>query len=360
MNPPSIVSQCFSHPKRLLQHPHVRPPQATTPPPQPVHQHKRAQGFGDSEFGAFVSVPPSQDPMSLDFDADATTSLAPAPQSTIPFLTYFAAGATTAAERNRRDVLDKLLEHQDDASYFLNSIAETRTPPSIAPPVTHPPNTNKAMRPESRNILKGAPTSKSTSRVSSPPLPKRSCVTPIDIITHRIDHVSPLVLLPTTGTTAAVLVSSSTRHPVTSLQAWYPSFTFSSSAPNTISHGSSPFASAAIKHGSPFASTPYIPPSGAPVIALGIMVSQRRCCQMRNWTWVASTATAPALAAECKAKGRPAKGKGVTLLGRREGTIGVLNEEIADLLRPRNKPATDVYEHSVGTKDVFQMRWRWE
>ncbi|KAF9232717.1 TLD-domain-containing protein [Melanogaster broomeanus] len=279
-----------------------------TPPATPTH----------SEFGAFVSVPPSQDPLSLDFDGDATTSLAPAPQSTIPSLTsvfskpthlgnssleyfdQFTANAKTAAERNRRDVLDELLEHQDDPLYFLNALAESRTPPSTAPPLS---NTNKVVRPESRNSLKGAPTSKSTSRVPLPP--------------RLSGAASPPSVSSPTGSTTSLPLSSS---PLPA----QPQLSSSPPAHGTLSRLSSSLVS-------------LLPTSRAPGFG-GDRTWDHGFSETllpdEELDVVAPTATAPALATEWKAKGRPAKGKGVTLLGRREGTVGVLNEEIADLLRP--------------------------
>ncbi|KAF9218650.1 TLD-domain-containing protein [Gyrodon lividus] len=361
-------------------------PPVTAPTSRPIYQRKRTHSSADSEFGTFVSVPPSQDPLSLDFDfasSNATASLAPAPQFTTPSLTsvssktaqignssldyfdQFTSNAKTAAEQNRRDVLHELLEHQDDPLYFLNTPARTQTPPSVTPPalptakheeiadaiMSELSKAKMIMRSQSRSSLKGPPTSGSRSRV---PLPPRLSGT-----------ASPPSISSPTGSTTSLPLSSSPPPQVSSsppahgtlsrlsssLVSFLPSarprltlptssatlpssFAVPSSAPNTISHGPSPFASAAITHGSPFASTPYVPPSGAPGFA-GDRTWDRgfseALLQDEELGVVDPTGLGPVV--EMKSKGRAIR-KGVTLLGRGEGTVGVLNEEIADLIRP--------------------------
>ncbi|KAF8835812.1 TLD-domain-containing protein [Paxillus ammoniavirescens] len=352
-------------------------------PSRPAHQRKRTQGSADSDFGAFVSVPPSQDPLSLDFDfasSDVVASSTPTPHSmsltfvspqpgysgnsSLNYFDRFTSSAKTAAEQNRRYVLDELLEHQDDPLYFLNTSERTQSPPPTASPDSHTlpttkheeiadaimselSKTNIIVRSQSRNSLRrsriplpprlsgtasppsiSSPTGSTTSLPlsSSPPLPpaQMSSSPPAHGTLSRLSS-SLVSLLPSSRPRGTLPTSAATLPP---------SFAASSSAPSTIS-GSSPFASAAITHGSPFASTPYIPPTGAPGFAGD-----------RTWDHGFSEAllqdeelgvvdpTGLGLTVEMKAKGRRTTRKGVTLLGRGEGTVGVLNGEIADLLRP--------------------------
>ncbi|KIK92085.1 hypothetical protein PAXRUDRAFT_595630 [Paxillus rubicundulus Ve08.2h10] len=347
---------------------------------RPGHQRRRTHGSADSDFGAFVSVPPSQDPLSLDFDfapSDAVAPFAPAPHSTslafvspqpgylgnssLNYFDRFTSSAKTAAEQNKRDVLDELLEHQDDPLYFLNTSERTQTPPSIVLPGPHAPvttkheeiadaimselsKTNIIVRSQSRNSLRrsriplpprltssppsiSSPTGSTTSlplSSSPPPPPHMSSSPPGHGALSRLSS-SLVSLLPSTRPRGTLPTAAAT----------FPqSFAASSSAPSTIS-ASSPFASAGITHGSPFASTPYIPPTGAPGFA-GDRTWDRgfseALIQDEELGMVDPVGLGPTV--EMKAKGRSTTRKGVTLLGRGEGTVGVLDGEMADLVRP--------------------------
>lgn len=79
----------------------------------------------DSEFGAFVSVPVSEDPLALNFDLkeqsdppivnrDVTAS-----NPSLTFFDKFAQDAKVASDRNKQGVLDELLKHEDEPLYWL-------------------------------------------------------------------------------------------------------------------------------------------------------------------------------------------------------------------------------------------------
>ncbi|KAF8575745.1 hypothetical protein K439DRAFT_1307055, partial [Ramaria rubella] len=76
-----------------------------------------------SDFGAFVSVPASMDPLQqplADFDpyaASSSTSSTTAAAS--GFFERFTVEAKERAEENERRVLSELLEHEDDPLYWL-------------------------------------------------------------------------------------------------------------------------------------------------------------------------------------------------------------------------------------------------
>ncbi|KAF8121075.1 hypothetical protein EV363DRAFT_1129120, partial [Boletus edulis] len=93
---------------------------ATEQPPPIARPRKSTHSSSDSaDFGAFVSVPPSQDPLSSNpGHARPTTS---AHNHSLVYFDQFTTHAKTAAERSRREVLDELLEHQDDPMYFLDT-----------------------------------------------------------------------------------------------------------------------------------------------------------------------------------------------------------------------------------------------
>ncbi|KAJ3482355.1 hypothetical protein NLI96_g7033 [Meripilus lineatus] len=95
------------------------------PPSKPFsHRHTRTVST-DSDFGAFVSVPATEDPLLLQLadgepsTASAVTSVSFSPLGDLGFFDRFTEGAKAATERNQRKVLDELLEHQDDPLYFL-------------------------------------------------------------------------------------------------------------------------------------------------------------------------------------------------------------------------------------------------
>ncbi|KAF8121126.1 TLD-domain-containing protein [Boletus edulis] len=96
-----------------------------------------------------------------------------------------------------------------------------------------------------------------------------------------------------------------------------------SSAPSSIARGHTP----TLTHGSPFASTPYIPPTGAPGFA-----GDRAWDRGFSEALMQEEKRGPG--AETTAHTRHVKGKGVTLVGRRQGTVDVLTEAMADLIRP--------------------------
>jgi len=149
-------------------------------------QHRRTHtesSSSDSDFGPFVSVPPSQDPLASSGSATPTmasttqapvTSLVVGPTKTgntsLDYFGQFTTSARAASERSRKGVLDELLEHQDDPMYFLAMQAQVDHPlseqSSHAPTVTDllnegaelraqtlspplPPSTSSALAPTS-------------------------------------------------------------------------------------------------------------------------------------------------------------------------------------------------------------------
>ncbi|KAF8060218.1 TLD-domain-containing protein [Lyophyllum atratum] len=90
---------------------------------RPHSFHQEASG-SDSEFGSFVSVSATEDPLaSLDFESPAPISSSNnAPykgSASLNFFDKFAQDAKEAADRNKHDVLDELLMHEDDPLYWM-------------------------------------------------------------------------------------------------------------------------------------------------------------------------------------------------------------------------------------------------
>ncbi|KAH0834279.1 TLD-domain-containing protein [Lanmaoa asiatica] len=376
----------------------------TEQPPLITHATARprnlTQGSADSDFGAFVSVPPSQDPLAHDPDGTAPFTGTPVSHSHAPsvsptpahpsnlslvYFDQFTANAKTASERNRREVLDELLQHQDDPMYFLNT--HPTSPPSptlistpLAAPtpvtITIPTSTDDALaealasemtnptliRVERGGSVKVTP-SPSRARVPLPPRLSGSA-SPPSISSPRGSSTS----LPTSSPPSFPSASASASHPAqaslsrisSSLVSLLPSGRPRSaaptivpssspySAPNSISRFSSPFASTTLTHSSPFASTPYIPPTGAPGFA-GDRAWDRGFSEVLEQEekrgLVDPVGLGIGVGTEMSAHTRHGKGRGVTLVGRREGTARVLNEEIADLVRPHLPALTKLPRH---------------
>jgi hypothetical protein len=92
-----------------------------------------------------------------------------------------------------------------------------------------------------------------------------------------------------------------------------------------------------VTHGSPFASSPYIPPTGAPGFA-GDRVWDRGFSEVLEREETRGLVDPVGLGiggeTEMTAHARRVKGRGVTLVGRRDVTVRVrvLTEEMADLV----------------------------
>ncbi|KAI0071231.1 TLD-domain-containing protein [Panus rudis PR-1116 ss-1] len=104
--------------------------------PSAPYQHSRTYST-DSEFGAFVSVPSTEDPLAASSQSAALsdkvkTGLGPE-SADKEFFERFAEDAKAASEKNRKGLLDELLQHEDDPLYFLKSGAETNNASSAGP-----------------------------------------------------------------------------------------------------------------------------------------------------------------------------------------------------------------------------------
>ena len=317
-------------------------------------RHSRTAS-ADSDFGAFVSISSTEDPLSP--PVQGSSSGAPfSPLQNLEFFDRFAEEAKAATERNKKGVLDELLEHEDDPLYFL----QTPDPPAHAPlerstPV--PPSTleqpslidlsptaefwNSASLPEvvtppqnddgqpsddadnvegrsSRHNNKTEPATLPTHVLRSPSLPpsparasepelQPSLFTSSSFTSATFPKkwVSSLLSRPSQRRTASAdeveRSSSAVRHSP------------SSSASSIISHSrmhSALETSTAITHGTPFASEPYIPPSGAPGFSGD-----------RTWN-----------TGGFEFDKENVEKKSVRLVGRKELTTPVLTAEIADMV----------------------------
>ncbi|TBU40035.1 TLD-domain-containing protein [Dichomitus squalens] len=352
--------------------------------PEPTYsrpaRHARQEST-DSEFGAFVSVPATEDPLRL--------GGGPGPPSFTPlhkseFFDKFAEDAKAASQQRRSQVLDELLQHEDDPLYWLQGTSTVNASGSSTPQSSQNASRTDLQSNEDSLIDLNSPSDAQRSfdalashtgpvSVTSPvPAPAPSRSVPIDLdplndaregdhgarqraqaSPHHLVSLSPVrsqTLAPSTPTrpsdpeiqhaqssyftppsiptrwVSSLLTSTirgtrtspSTPPPETSIASLFgPSsedHSWSRSAPHSRAptHSeSAPPATIPITHGSPFASQPFVPPSGAPGFAGD-----------RQWD-----------------KGfefdkTQVEKQSVRLVGRREMTTPVLTVEIADMLRP--------------------------
>lgn len=87
------------------------------PPIRPV-RHSRSASI-DSDFGSFVSVPSSEDPLHQLDQEFSPVPFSPAPN--FDFFDRFTDDAKAATERNKKDLLDELLQHERDPTAFLRA-----------------------------------------------------------------------------------------------------------------------------------------------------------------------------------------------------------------------------------------------
>ncbi|OAX36056.1 TLD-domain-containing protein [Rhizopogon vinicolor AM-OR11-026] len=327
---------------------------------RPQH-HRNRTGSTDSEFGAFVSVPAAQDPLSFDFQAPEHPTSVPSGNNSLDYFDQFTSSAKTASEQSRRVVLDELLAHEDDPLYFLQAHDRPPSPPtseirSASPQasiVWSPPSI-----PQSNNLIDIKPPSPPPLKlpILTPSIPSQSPVTARTPLPPRITGAvsPPSGHSPPTSSASLPFPSSSSTPPAhatlsrlssswvssllpsgrsrqsTALPAATHASTIVHSAPGSVfqstppSHTHIPRPTPGITRGTPFATQPYIPPSGAPGFAGD-----------RTWDKGFSDTLEDEEMSEVKGVLRKAKkGKGIKLVGRREGTVGVLSEDIANLIRP--------------------------
>ncbi|KAG6908494.1 hypothetical protein DXG01_004428 [Tephrocybe rancida] len=122
-----LFSALFSHDMRSMGPGHIKPKS------RPVNRQDASES--DSEFGAFVSVSAMEDPLTaLDFglpSQEGPSFINETPVNTSSSLTFFdkfAQDAKVASYRNKQEVLDELLNHEDDPLYWLKGEEDTPEP----------------------------------------------------------------------------------------------------------------------------------------------------------------------------------------------------------------------------------------
>lgn len=102
-------------------------------PTQPHHSRRGPSTGSSDDFGAFVSVPAAEDPLAafaLDSPAvdphtfDGAAGSSKRRSAGLDFFDKFSRDAKAASERNKKGVLDELLQHEDDPLYWLKNAKE--------------------------------------------------------------------------------------------------------------------------------------------------------------------------------------------------------------------------------------------
>ncbi|KAI6022981.1 TLD-domain-containing protein [Pisolithus microcarpus] len=362
--PPATPTQTVDSNEQSLP---IRLSQSLSRPTQ--HRRTRTESSTDSDFGPFVSVPPHQDPLTSppgvksviqpSEDADSLTGLGEPSQPELTgtarnvSLDYFGQFTTTAkvaSEQKRKGVLDELLEHQDDPLYFLAAQMDDPPPshqsttldllseePELQDDPTYTtPTSNVPFPPPSSSTLLQEQIPSLPPRLSgnaSPPSassPNASGVSlPLSVgldkaqgseLNRERHSASPsqATLSRISSNLVSTFLSGGSKHarsgtPPSSSTAG----THSSSHPTLSSIYSDHSSFSSMSHrGSPFVSTPFVPPSGAPGFTGD-----------RNW----DKGFYDALQRD-KESGT-VRVKGINLCGRREGTLQVLTEDVANPLR---------------------------
>ncbi|KAI0289267.1 TLD-domain-containing protein [Russula brevipes] len=294
----------------------------------------------DSDFGAFVSVPASEDPL-------AQSSLIDESPPEAPVSHPLKARAATA--RNQQGLLAELLEHQDDPMYWHDHAPS----PSLSPSPSASAIPSGAMTPQPPQaqptadlavgllggLVEPVKTVVATTVVNplldalneatsdNPFSPPPSHLESVSVTPRRPAPPSPLVRSPSLPPSPSrpsppVLTrvqSTSTFSPTSRPSHWMSSFlTYHGRSPSNspparrlgLIHGD-------IKHGSPFAASPFVPASGAPGFD-----GDRAWNKGFDESNVAESS----------------ERRGVQLLGRKDSTRIILGTSLADTLRSHLPP----------------------
>lgn len=314
------------------------------------HARTHSTASTDSDFGAFVSVPATEDPLQ---DSGSASHMTPfSPIQNIEFFDRFTEDAKAATEKSKRGLLDELLRNEDDPLAFLQNVSSTsstrtttpvpsssRTPPpdgdprpaqeqtlvDLSPefPLPEVRQSRHGARQQSRSEHSSAPLRSpslppsSPTRISNPEVQRAqsSFFTPTSLPSRWVSSFLSSAVRPVPHVRASTetlrhdeehTVHQPGAHHTTTLPTALPSQVL-----GTISKAASGAADAAITHGSPFASQPFVPASGAPGFGGD-----------REWNkgFEFDKANVEKIS--------------VRLVGRREITTPVLTVELADMLRP--------------------------
>ncbi|KAI9433434.1 TLD-domain-containing protein, partial [Russula earlei] len=272
----------------------------------------------DSDFGAFVSVPVSEDPLAPLSSRGASPSRSPAGHQPSASAGFFAE-ARASTERNQQGLLAELLEHEDDPMYWHERAPSPSPSPSPSasavpsgtttpqPPQPHP-------IPDSSADLLGSLV-EPVQMVGSVSVAPRRPAPPSPIA--RSPSLPPSPSRPSPPILTRVQ-STSTFSPASLPSRWMSSFlTYRGPPPSTAPPARLGPIRVEVAHGSPFAASPFVPASGAP--GFGGDRAWNRGFDASNGA------------------GSPER-HGVQLLGRKESTCPVLSTLLADILRSNLPP----------------------
>ncbi|KAF8993337.1 TLD-domain-containing protein [Hymenopellis radicata] len=297
--------------------------QTSIPPgPDPI-----PSSSSDGEFGSFVSVPASEDPLAAftpieeDFSSNSSHHARSTSQD---FFDKFAQEARLASDKNKQGVLDELLLSDRDPLYWPEPPQAQPKEPDVELDFDFflsksPPKSTSSM-PSTLHLLRHphSPPSRSptlSSATLAPPIASASIMPP-----HRgleREHTPP-----PRSQSYQTLSNISAR--------WLPQKQIPPTRTDTLQSIFNPPPEPPISHGTPFSSHEgsYVPPTGAPGY------------KGENHHWdkgyseeLEHERARPATPVNMSAVIQKKTGY-IDLKGRREGTVGVLDSDLANLLRP--------------------------
>ncbi|CAL1697514.1 unnamed protein product [Somion occarium] len=321
----------------------------------PAVRHARTVS-SDSEFGAFVSVPSAEDPLASSVrEGNDLKDVSFSPLQNTRFFDRFAEEAKVNADKNKKGILEELLQHQDDPLYFLkpdddlvsepspHSVQQNTSSSSVASlldldpdePIPDPPNTeletelheatsshdtaSRFSRHPDRHRNQTEPSGStihpltrtpslppSPTRISRPEIQRTQSIFTPSSLTSSASSISPARWMSSLLSRPAAKFEGGTVPPSRSFTP--PLADFHHRAQTMAASVPSP----GITHGTPFASQPYIPPSGAPGFAGD-----------RTWN-----------TGKFEFDKENVEKRSVKLVGRKEMTTPVLTVQVADMLRP--------------------------
>lgn len=306
----------------------------------------------DSDFGLFVSVPASEDPLAQPPLREPSPSKPSAAHPSGPSADFFAE-ARAATARNQQGLLAELLQHEDDPMYWHEHAPSPSPSPSPSPFASEsasPSGIRTPQPPQSQPQPTGASAASIFGAVVAVDEPvklvmENAIVNPLlDALSEatsdspfappRSVSVTPRRPPPSPVTRSPSLPPSPSRPSPPILTRVQSTSTFSSTTPPSrwmasflTYRGPPPSSSpparlaptrASITHGSPFAASPFVPTSGAPGFDGD-----------RAWNKGFDDSDGSG----------PSERHGVQLLGRKESTRVVLGNSLANTVRPVTSPA---------------------
>ncbi|KAH9985253.1 hypothetical protein BJV77DRAFT_122354 [Russula vinacea] len=155
--------------------------------PRPPVGSINSASSADSDFGAFVSVPASEDPLAQLSSREASPSRVPSGGRRLGASAEFFAEARAATVRNQQGLLTELLEHEDDPMYWHEHASSPQPSPSSSSPL---PSSSPSPSPIPSAPASAVPSGTATPQ---PPQPQLTPDSAVHILTTLVKPVKTAV-----------------------------------------------------------------------------------------------------------------------------------------------------------------------